>query len=183
MYRRRLAHGKGVPPEEWGWKPFHYGDYGYQNFYQTASSFTIWALVTWGSFSVNPLQAILVLVGALVYNEYRVRTGPLGWGTGASWVHNVQAGYCWYHHFIKGKTQLPLVLGSWAEITGDLGAVVEEIYQKKSMYSHKAHYQGGIVGFIAAMLLDRFNFSAKPTLWKTIPFLVIGILIYRDSSK
>ena len=171
---RRLAHGKG-PAEKWGMKPFGFADYGYPELYMTASSFTIWALVTWGSISVNPLQAMVVLVGALVYNEYKPKAGY-----GASWVHNVQAGYCWYHHFIKGKTQLPLVLGSWAEITGDMGAIAEEMYQNKSLYSHKAHYQGATVGFITAMLLDRFNFSAKPTLWKTIPFFVIGALVFKS---
>jgi hypothetical protein len=176
---RRLAHGKG-PAEKWGWKPFGFGDYGYPEFYMTASSFTIWALVTWGSVSVNPLQAILVLVGALLYNEYYLV--PMYEGAyGASWVHNVQAGYCWYHHFIKGKTQLPLVLGSWAEIAGDLGAIAQEMYQKKGvMYNHKIHMHGATVGFIAAMLLDRFNFSAKPTLWKSIPFFVVGALFFKS---
>jgi hypothetical protein len=178
MPRRSLAHGKDIPAEKWGWKPFGFADYGYQKFYQTGSSFTIWALVTLGSISVNPVHAILVLVGALVINEFSIQRHD---GTGASWVHNVQAGYCWYHHFIKGKTQLPLVLGSWAEIIGDLGAIVEEMYQKKGiMYNHKVHMTGAIEGFITAMLLDRFNFSAKPTLWKAIPFFVIGALAFRS---
>jgi hypothetical protein len=179
--RRRLAHGKGKPAETYGWKPFGNMDYGYGEAYQTYSSFTIWALVTWGSFSVSPIQAALVLGGSVAYAEYNA--GPQI-GTGASWIHNVQAGFCWYHYFIKGQKQLPLALGSWAEIAGDLGAVAEEwIKDKGKIYSHIAHYEGASIGIVIAMLLDRFNFSSKPTLWKAVPFAAIALMYYRSDPK
>ena len=187
MAHRRLAHGKDTPPEKWGWKPFGFVDYGYEEQYQTLSSFTIWALVTLGSFSVDPLEAILVFGGSLAWSEYSTRalfpTGKLKWGTGASWIHNVQAGYCWYHYFVKGQKQLPLLLGSWAEVAGDLGAVVEESLRGEHMYSHKAHYEGASIGMIVAMLLDKFNFSSKPTLWKAIPLLTIAALMLAEMKK
>ena len=129
--RRRLAHGKDNPAEAYGWKPFGNMDYGYPKQYQTLSSFTVWGLVTWGSFSIDPLEAAALLAGAVAWSEYdvynRIEKGKeQPWGTGASWIHNVQAGYCWYHHFVKGQRGWPVWLGSYAEITADLGAIVEE---------------------------------------------------------
>ena len=185
--RRRLAHGKETPKEKYGWKPFGCMDYGYDEKYQTVFSWIIWALVTWGSISVNPIEAAAVLGGAVAYSEYDCRKkdleGEFKWGTGASWVHNVQAGYCWYHHFIKGQKQLPLMLGSWAEILGDMGAIVQEKMAGQPMYSHKAHYEGASIGLGVAALFDKLNFSTKPTLWKAIPLLVIGTMIFQNSRN
>ena len=172
--RRRLAHGYGVPPEKYGWKPFHNADYGYDHLYMTVSSFIIWALVTWGSFSINPYEATAILAGSLAYTEYRVGDR---WGTGASWVHNVQAGYCWYHYFVKGRKELGVMLGSLAELAGDGGAVIEELLRGQKLYSHKAHYEGATTGMLIAFLLDMlFPKKAGRTnvFWQLLPLTFIA---------
>ncbi len=181
-FRRRLAHGKGEPAEAYGWKPFGYADYGYPEQYQSLSSWTIWALVTWGSFAINPVEAGLLLAGSIAWSEYEARKPEaMSYGTGASWVHNVQAGYCWYHHFIKGRKELGTILGSYAEVVGDLGAYLEEFVNDKH-YSHKAHLRGAAIGIAAAFLMDLWskNKKGKNFAWwyKVIPFAVIAILIF-----
>ena len=188
--RRRLAHGWGTPAEKYGWKPFGYVDYGYDKAYMTVSSWTIWALVTWGSISVDMLEGVAVLAGSLMWSEYNTKTyfskGTLGWGTGASWVHNVQAGYCWYHYFVKGQRQWPLFLGSWAEMAGDLGAVAQEVFVSgHPMYSHKAHYEGASIGMTIAFLLDIINPKKGEKrkvslLWGVIPFATIALLFFKN---
>ena len=190
MSRRRLAHGYNTPAEAYGWKPFGFVDYGYDEAYMTISSFIIWASVTWGSISVDMLEGIAVLAGSLLWTEYNTRThfgkGGVGWGTGASWVHNVQAGYCWYHYFVKGQRQWPLFLGSWAEMAGDLGAVGEELYRGYPMYSHKAHYEGATIGMAAAFLLDMINKKKgkkRSFFWKVIPFAAIATLYFRNMEN
>ena len=97
-------------------RPFGGWDYGYDKEYQVAASWTIWALVTWGTLSIDKLEGAAVLAGSLAYTEQVTAKGPRRWGNGASWVHNVQAGYCWYHYFIKGRRDLAVALGSWAEM-------------------------------------------------------------------
>ena len=188
--RRRLAHGYDTPAEAFGWKPFGFVDYGYDHAYMTISSFIIWAAVTWGSISVDTLEGIAVLAGSLLWSEYNTRkyftAGGLGWGTGASWVHNVQAGYCWYHYFVKGQRQLPLFLGSWAEMAGDLGAVGEELLRGQKMYSHKAHYEGATIGMTVAFLLDMIHpkkGKKRSFLWKVIPFATIALLFYQNAER
>ena len=191
VVHRRLAHGKGTPAEKFGWKPFGFVDYGYDERYQTIASFIIWAAVTWGSISVDTLEGIAVLAGSLLWTEYNTREklnkgGDTRWGTGASWVHNVQAGYCWYHYFVKGQRQWPLFLGSWAEMAGDLGAVGEELYRGHPMYSHKAHYQGATIGMAAAFLLDMINKKKgkkRSFFWKVIPFAAIATLYFRNMER
>ena len=188
-FHRRLAHGYDTPAEAFGWKPFGFVDYGYDHAYMTISSFIIWALVTWGSISVDTLEGIAVLAGSLLWSEYNTRKyfkKGLGWGTGASWVHNVQAGYCWYHYFVKGQRQLPLFLGSWAEMAGDLGAVGEELLRGQKMYSHKAHYEGATIGMTVAFLLDMIHpkkGKKRSFLWKVIPIATIALLFYQNSER
>ena len=179
---RRLAHGLGQPPEEYGWKPFGVADYGYPEQYQTVSSFFIWALVTWGSFAINPVEASVLLAGSVAWKEYSSSfPEAMRWGTGASWVHNIQAGYCWYHHFVKGRQELGTVLGSYAEITGDLGAIVQEYMEGRQMYSHKAHIEGASIGIAAAFLMDQWSRNRQGArfswLYKAVPFIVIGLMV------
>ena len=154
--RRRLAHGVNVPVEEYGWKPFGVADYGYSTLRNTTASWTVWAAVTWGSFDVNPWHASGILAAAVFYMEqYRARGVN---ATGASWVHNVQAGYCWYHYFVKKNKGWPVFLGTWAEIFADSSAVVEEYVVKTGAnYGHRAHAEGAFIGFMTALLLDRLT--------------------------
>ena len=159
--RRRLKVGVGLPAEKYGWKPFGAGDYGYNAAYKTLTSWSIWAAVTWGSFDVNPWHAAAILASALYYNEQYIARNiePGGWrGTGASWVHNIQAGYCWYHYFVKKNKGWPVFAGTWMEIAGDGGAVIEEyVLQTGSRYAHRIHAQGAFIGFMTALLLDRMR--------------------------
>ena len=190
MVRRRLAHGYNTPAEDYGWKPFGFVDYGYDKLYMTASSFIIWAAVTWGSISVDMIEGIGLLAGLLAYSEYFTKrdfdTPRQQFGTGASWVHNVQAGYCWYHYFVKGQRQWPLFLGAWAEMAGDLGAVAEELMRDRHMYSHYAHYNGATWGMAIAFLLDMIRpkkGKKRSLLWKAIPFAAIATLYFRNKAK
>ena len=184
---RRLAHGVGVPAEKYGWKPFGAADYGYDELYQTLSSFTIWAAVTWGSFSIDPYEAAAILAASIFKTERDARNPELmHHGTGASWVHNVQAGYCWYHYFYKGRNTWPVFLGSWAEVLGDMGAVAQEKMEGHRLYSHKAHREGAAIGFVAALLLDQLRPKpAKKTsmLWKAIPVLLVGYLYTQKEDR
>ena len=182
MFRRRLAHGKGVPAEKYGWKPFGIMDYGYDKAYNTAASFFIWAMVTLGSFSIDPYEAAAILAGSVAWSEWSLAKTPIEdirIGTGASWIHNVQAGYCWYHYFWKGRTEWPVWLGAWAEMAGDMGAVAEEKIRGQRMYSHKAHREAASLGFALGLLLDKLRPKAgKKTsiLWKSVPLLAIGLM-------
>ena len=153
--RRRLVHGVGAPAEEYGWKPFGAADYGYSTLRNTVASWSIWAAVTWGSFDVNPWQAAGILATALYVQEQRAKTNV---ATGASWVHNVQAGYCWYHYFVKKNKGWPVFVGTWAEISADSAAVFEEYVMKTGAnYGHRVHAEGAFIGFMAAWLLDRLS--------------------------
>jgi hypothetical protein len=184
--RRRLAHGIGVPAEKHGWKPFGAHDYGYDELYQTVSSFTIWAAVTWGSFTIDPYEAAAILASAIYYSERKAKKPEaMVWGTGASWIHNVQAGYCWYHYYFKGRNEWPVFLGTWAEMAGDMGAVAQEKWAGHRMYSHKAHREGLSIGFGTALLLDKLR--PKPgkktsVLWKAIPLLAVGLLFMQPEQ-
>ena len=182
---RRLLHGKETRTEEYGWKPFGNVDYGYGELYQSASSWTIWALVTYGSFSISPIEAAAILGGAVLYSEsIDYDTKPHYFGTGASWVHNVQAGYCWYHYFVKGRKEWPVWLGTWAEMAGDIGAVAEEKLRGDIvLYNHKAHYQGASIGMAAAFLFDLINKkkgSQTSLWWKSIPLLALSAMYYQQ---
>ena len=166
-------------------------DYGYPEDYQVISSWTIWALVTWGSFSIDPWEAAAILAGSFYAQENRdVLTMLLfedqEWSSGSSWVHNIQAGYCWYHYFLKGNNSWPVFLGSWAEIAGDLGAVAEEYSQDRGLYAHDAHYKGATLGMAVAYLLDIARKKRRKTgssKYYLVPFAAIGALIMADMSK
>ena len=98
-------------------------------------------------------------------------------------MHNLQAGYCWYHYFIKKQNTWPLLLGSWAEIAGNLGAVAQEKMQDKMLYSHRAHWNGASWGLGIAALLDGLNFTNLLDFWKLIPFGVIAALVLADKQQ
>ena len=171
-------------------KIFGKWDYGYTKDYQLFSSWTIWALVTLGSFSVDPLEAAGLLLGGLYAQENEEVLKLLlfkepRWNKGSSYVHNIQGGYCWYHYFLKGNKSWPVFLGSWAEVAGDMGAVGEQ-YLRDENYAHDMHWKGAGLGMAVAYLLDiartkrRKTGSAK---YYLVPFAAIGAMIMADTTK
>ena len=79
------------------------------------------------------------------------------------------------------------MLGSWAEVAGNVGAVVEEkLRDQEFMYSHEAHMEGASIGMALAFLFDMvFPKKGFPTklLWKLIPVAVIGLLYYENEER
>ena len=182
---QRDADGKGLIAKIFGkW------NYGYAEDYQVLASWTIWALVTWGSFSVDPWEAAGLLASAFYAQENKDILEMLTfdehvWSGGSSWVHNVQAGYCWYHYFLKGNKSWPVFLGSWAEIAGDLGAIVEEKTKDRRMYAHDAHWKGGALGMAVAYLLDIARKKRRKTgsnKYYLVPFGAIAAMIMADMN-
>ena len=155
-------------------KLFGLWDYGYQTTEEIIGSTLTWLLVTWGSFSIDKLEAILILGIALYLQETYANTY---YGNGSSWVHNVQAGYCWYHYFIRGRRNWPVFLGSMSELLSDFGAIALELKQGEFLYSHKAHWRGASEGMFAAFLFDMFrpkkSGKKHSVLIRSIPFIAI----------
>jgi len=173
------------------WRPFGFWDYGYPEMYMVYGSWSIWAMVTWGSFFVDPLEAAAILGYGFYVQENPEKMLFMGrdknhWGSGSSYVHNLQAGYCWYHYFIKGRREWPVFLGTWAEIAGDLAAVGEEVQKDAIMYAHDAHYKAAFLGLIAGFVLDmiRPHKKGRPLsmLWLGVPALTLGIM-YNQHQK
>ena len=152
-HRRRL--GSDEDERRLAFKPFGGWNYSYSEDYQRNCSFIIWAAVTAGSLAVDWREAALVLGGSLWAQE-TIRAVD-SWGNGASWVHNVQAGYLLYHVYFRNNRRLLPLLGVLAEAAGDVGAVLQEyVLQHAVNYSHYAHAEGLAVGLAAGWLLDRF---------------------------
>jgi len=162
-------------------------DYGYDETYQVVSSWLTWALVTWGSFSIDIIEAGLILGVAFFMQEHDVPGLEKEDQNGASWIHNVQAGYCWYHYFVKGRRDWPVFLGTWSEVAGDLGAIAEELSENRMLYSHKAHYFGAAEGMSLAFLFDMFRpkkqFKKRGWLMFVVPFAVMVAMFLKDKDK
>jgi hypothetical protein len=190
-FEKRKDEGGHHHGDGWMFRPLGGWDYGYPNAWECFVSWTIWALVTWGSFSVDPYEAAGLLGATMYAQEQRewvedYLVGDKGMGGGASWVHNVQAGYCWYHHFVKGNKSFPLLLGSWAEVSADLAAVGVELYDRETYnYSHKAHWMGASEGMAVAYVLDllRRKKSARKHRWWYVPFITITAMFGMDQTK
>ena len=158
-HRRRL--GSVEDERRLAFKPFGGWNYSYSEDYQRNCSFIIWAAVTAGSLAVDWREAALVLGGSLWAQE-TVKNSP--GSNGASWVHNVQAGYLLYHVYFRNNRRLLPLLGVLAEAAGDVGAVVQEYVLKHDVhYGHYAHAEGLAVGLVAGWLLDR-GFKKKVSL-------------------
>ena len=150
--RRRLGE-----KADYGWKPFGEDgwDYGYPEEWMRTSSFSIWALVTAGSFAVDWREAAVVLGGAVWAQEKRL---PLtldkeNEGKGASWVHNVQAGYCLYHYWVRGNKKMLVFLATLVELGADAVAW-SGVWGK---FDNAAHLEGLVEGFVVAFILDGIN--------------------------
>lgn len=161
-------------------RPLGGQDYGYETDFKVGSSWLIWALVSWGSISVDPLEGISLLALSMLaqesdsFKKYFINETM---GTGASWVHNVQAGYCWYHYFVKKHEGLGLMLGTYAELLGDMGAVGQELFEGKQHYSHEAHYKGVAIGMVAARLLDALRGKNKKFSRSGLVIPAVAILV------
>jgi len=174
-------------------KPFgghNYGGYEYAS--DTVISWTVWLLATYGSFYIDPIEAGGILAGALYLQEH-----PEIWmdeddetfmGNGASAVHNVQAGYCMYHTFFKGRREPMIWVPAHAELFADIYCTYAEDTKANPpiLYAHDAHYMGMFLGMAAAFVLDwvRPHKKGGPTaIWqKWLPFLA-GFTMYKVQSN
>ena len=164
-------------------KPFGGKEYSYTELYQIALSWTIWALVTYSSVKINTLEGIGVTAASLAMNEKSWGLEGIPVGGGASYAHNIQAGYCWYHYFVKGNQNG--FWGAWAELIGNLGCVGQEFLENKSLYSHIAHYRGATYGMSIAFVLDMLRGAGFPKLgrWALAPLLTIAAMKLKHETK
>ena len=175
-------------------KPFGGHNYGgYDKTSDTVISWSVWAAATYGSFSIDPLEAAAVLGTALYIQEH-----PKLWqddddekhmGNCASAVHNMQAGYCMYHVFYKGrnhfdnKRDVMPALAAHMELISNLYAtwVEDEKATPPVLYAHDAHYKGMFLGMAAAFLLDcvrPHKRGGKNTLWDMALPPLSGLVLY-----
>jgi len=172
-------------------KPFGGHDYGYDKTSHAVISWAMWAGATNGTFFIDPLEAIVVLAGALYLQEH-----PKLWqdeddekhmGSGASAVRNVQAGYCMYHCFFKGRREYPVLLPSYIAIGSNLYATQaeDEHATPPVLYAHDAHYKAMFLGLGAAFLLDmvRYHKRGGKGWWvdMVLPFFA-GFAMYTTQS-
>ena len=75
-------------------------------------------------------------------------------GGGASWVHNIQAGYCLYHWYYD-PAKILVELAVAAELSGDLTAAY------MGNYADDVHMEGVVEGLVSAWILDKFVFKNK----------------------
>ena len=139
-------------------KPFGGWNYSYEETYQRNISFSIWAAVTAGSLAIDWREALLVL-GLALWGQEAWRNDK--WGSGASWVHNIQAGYCAYHYFVKNNTRALVTVATLGEIYADIFCKVEELDSGVPMYSHYAHIEGFTLGMASGFVLDQINHKKR----------------------
>ena len=132
-------------------RPFGKYNYSYDEAWMRDASFSIWAAVTVGSLAVDWREAAIVLGGALWAQE-TIQIEQRGLRSmGASWVHNVQAGYLFYHMFIKGNPRWLVWLPGLYEGAADLVAA-SGIWGHFNDY---AHGEGLVIGMISGFILDK----------------------------
>ena len=140
--------------EKLAFRPFGGFNYSYPEKWMRTASFTIWALVTLGSLAVDWREALAVLGGSLWAQE-TIKNEP--YSSGASWVHNVQAGYCFYHYWMHNNRKLFVELAVAAEASGDLAA-----YFGPEKFNDAVHVEGLGEGLIAGFILDKFVKKKQP---------------------
>ena len=155
--RRRLVESEEKRLE---FIPFGGWNYSYDHEYMRNISFSIWALVTAGSLAVDWREAAIVL-GASLYGQETLKAQS--WGDGASWVHNIQAGYCFYHYWGRNNTRFLVEAAALVEITADVMAKVQEWDTGGEIrYSHYAHIEGFAIGMISGFILDKIFTRKQP---------------------
>ena len=144
-------------------KPFGGWNYSYDHAYMRNISFSIWALVTAGSLAVDWREAAFVLSAAL-YGQETWKNDS--WGSGASWVHNIQAGYCFYHYWGRNNPRFLVEAAALTEIIADVMCAVQEwdedLEEGEAIYSHYAHIEGFTIGIMAGFMLDKLFTKKKP---------------------
>ena len=139
-------------------RPFGNYNYSYFDAWERNASFSIWAAVTVGSLAVDWREAAIVLGGSLWAQEtIQLKRGFRQMG--ASWVHNIQAGYLFYHMFIKGNNRWLVWLPGLYEGAADLVA----LSGMWGTYDDYAHGEGLVIGMISGFILDKM-FSTKRAL-------------------
>ena len=101
-----------------------------------------------------PITAAIVLSVSLFAQENRLETGMAG----ASWVHNIQAGYCLYHYWFRNNKHMLVFLGTWAELIGDAVAFSGIM----GSFNDAAHLEGLVEGLLAGYLLDMVFKKKQP---------------------
>ena len=154
-------------------KPFSDKDYGYNEMRHVVGSWAIWALVTYSSVKINTLDGLGVLAASLVINEKEWGLPDVKQGNGASYAHNIQAGFCWYHYFLKNNPDG--FWGSWAELAGDSYAILGE---EGLQFNHTAHFRGASIGMGIGFALDMLRGLRVPTLgrWTLVPAAIIAFM-------
>jgi len=148
-------------------RPFNGWNYSYTESWERDASFSIWAFVTLGSLGVDWREAAIVLGGSMWAQETVKKNGwnafkksEKVWNTmGASWVHNVQAGYLFYHMIFRRNKRWLVWLAALYEGAAD-AICFSEIWGK---YDNYAHGEGLAFGLMSGFLLD-FVFKKKQPL-------------------
>ena len=156
-YAKRIA-----DRERLAFRPFGGHNYSYPEEWMRTASFSVWALVTAGSLAVDWREAAIVLAVSLLAQEkgWPYTFHPHPGASGASWVHNVQAGYCAYHLFFRGNKKWLVFLATWYE----LGANAVAFSGVWGRFADNAHLEGFVEGLASAFLLDKWFKKKRPLL-------------------
>jgi len=150
--------------KEIAFRPFGGYNYSYDEAWMRDASFSIWAFVTLGSIGVDWREAGIVLGGSLWAQETVKKDGWALWGKegahamGASWVHNVQAGYLFYHMIFRRNKRWLVWLAALYEAGADI-VCFTEIWGK---FSNQAHAEGLLFGLMSGFLLDYVFKKKRP---------------------
>ena len=142
-------------------RPLRRSDYGYSTCGLTQFSWSLWALQTITTFTVDAREALSLLVGAMLLNDYVItELDPDLYfhSIGASFVHNVQFGYLIYNYMCRNKTSNLIKLALAGEAFGDAWCVFDEMRKDVdpgAIYSHRSHALGIVTGLISGTVLSR----------------------------
>ena len=147
-------------------RPFDGYNYSYDEAWMRDSSFSIWVFVTIASIGVDWREAAIVLGGSLWAQETVKKNGWALWGKkgahsmGASWVHNVQAGYLFYHMIFRRNKRWLVWLAALYEGGADL-VCLSVVFGK---FGNQAHAEGLLFGLMSGFLLDVVFKKKRPLL-------------------
>ena len=141
-------------------RPLRRSDYGYPTLGVTQVSWGLWALQTAATLSIDAREALTLLLGSMLLNDYVMTELDESWflhGTGASFVHNVQFGYLLYNYLFRNKQSNLVKIACVGEALGDLWCVYDEVSKNLevgSKFSHRAHAAGIITGLLSGTILS-----------------------------
>ena len=78
-----------------------------------------------------------------------------------------------------------MILGTYAEFAGDLGAVAEEFLKGEHLYSHEAHWKGASLGMALGFAFDKLRGHGRLKYHKywLFPLITIAALIGKDAVR